>query len=452
MTTTQEKLVTKIRDRAACIAVVGLGRVGLPTAAVFANAGYRVIGADVKKDRTDIVVSPAKGSINEPGVLELIEKLAYQNKLTATTNVSEAVAHADIIIICVQTPAISERHTNLTYLRKACEATGKGLSPHKLVIIESTVPPRTTRNFIAPILEEKSGLKCGESFWLACCPETMAPGSFLREFVENPRIIGGYNEESAYIASELLRTVTKTEIALTDCTTAEVSKLVGNTFRDVNIAFANELALICEQIGIDVKEVIRLATMHPRTRNIHQPGPGVGGPCLIKDPYLLLQSVKESGFRSKVIKSSRELNNRMPHHIVELSTKALNEVGKDPKSARIAVLGVAYKGDVDDATASPAGRIIRELKRLGSTIVVFDPYSEETFGAKRAETLEEAVMGADCIIVATDHKMFKEIGLSEVKALMNKNPIIVDSRRILNPKEAMKQGFRYSGTGYIIPS
>jgi len=449
MASSKGKLVDRIRDRTACITVVGLGRVGLPTAAVFAGAGYQVTGADVKKDRVNAIALSKGLQIGEPGIANVIRKSVRRKNLTATTDVLEAAKQADVVIICVQTPATHDKLTNLTHLREACQAIGQGLAKHKLIIVESTVPPGTTKNLVATTLQEKSGLKCGEDFWLACCPETMAPGRFLKEFVENPRIIGGYDEESAYIACELLKRVTKTEIALTDCTTAEVSKLVGNTFRDVNIAFANELALICEQIGVDVKEVIRLATMHPRTRNIHQPGPGVGGPCLIKDPYLLLQSVKKRGFRSRVIRSSRELNNEMPHHIVDLSVTALREIHKDPEGARIAVLGVAYKGDIDDATASPAVEIIKKLKRMGSDVVVFDPYCGETFGAIRAGSIEEATKGSDCIIIVTDHKMFTGMKLSEVKALMNRNPIIVDSRRILNPKEVVKQGFRYLGIGYI---
>ncbi len=442
-------LAMKIRLKKACIAVVGLGRVGLPTAAIFANIGYQVIGADVKKDRVNIVVSPLKYRIGEPGLGELVEKVVRKKNLRATTNVTKAAKEADVIIICVQTPITSDKHPNLTYLQKACQNVAKGLSQGKLIIIESTVPPGTTRNLIAKIFEEKSGLKCGEDFWLVCCPETMAPGNFLREFVENPRTVGGYNQESANIASELLRMVVKGEVTVTDCTSAEVSKLVGNTFRDVNIAFANELSIICEQIGVDVKEVIRLASMHPRTKNIHMPGPGVGGPCLIKDPYLLLHSLKESDFRSKVIKSSRELNDQMPSHIVELIVRVLKEVGKDVEKSKITVLGVAYKGEVEDVTASPAGKIIHELARLRSRITVFDPYSDETFGAKRARTLMEAVEGADCVVVATDHKMFEEMELNKVKALMNENSVIVDSRRVLNPIEAKKRGFKYLGTGYI---
>lgn len=449
MATSKEKLTEKIKEKTARIVVVGLGRVGLPTAAIFANTGYKVIGADVKNDRVNVVVWPRKYHVREPGLGELVEKVVRMKNLRATTNVATAVNDADIIIICVQTPITGDSHPNLTYLQKACETVAQGLSQGKLIIVESTVPPGTTRNFIAKILETESRLKCGENFWLACSPETMAPGNFLREFVENPRIVGGYNRESANIASELLRMVVKGEVTITDCTSAEVSKLVGNTFRDVNIAFVNELSIICEQIGVDVKEIIRLARMHPRTKNIHVPGPGVGGPCLIKDPYLLLHSVKESNFRSKVIKSSRELNDQMPHHIVELVVRVLREVGKDVKKSKVAVLGVAYKGEVDDATASPAGKIIHELTRLKSRVTVFDPYSVETFGAKRAEALKEAVEGTDCIVVATDHKMFEEMELDKVKVLMNKNPVIVDSRRILKPKEAKKQGFRYFGTGYI---
>lgn len=441
-------LKMKIRQRKALIAVVGLGRVGLPTAAIFADIGYKVIGADVKKDRVQMIGSRQKCRGGEQGLGELLERAVLKKNLRSTTNVAKAVKDADVVIICVQTPITQRNHPNLTHLRKACEVVAQSLSKGKLIIVESTIPPGTTKNVIAPILEEGSGLKCGDDFWLACCPETMAPGNFLKEFAENARVVGGYNAESTNLTAYFLNMVTTAEIAKTDSTSAEMSKLVGNTFRDVNIAFANELSIICEQVGVDVNEVIRLASTHPRTRNIHTPGPGVGGPCLIKDPYLLLHATKGSNFRSRVIICSRELNDQMPFHIVDLVIRALKEVDKVPRKSRIAILGVAYKGDVDDATASPAGKIIQELKRSKARVTVFDPYSDETFGAKKAPTINEAVKNADCCVVVTDHKMFKEIRLDAVRALMNKNPVIVDGRRILNPKEAKEKGFIYFGIGY----
>ncbi len=447
MTVCKEKLTEKIREKTARIAVVGLGRVGLPTAAMFAHAGYHVTGADINKERVN-VISSMKCPFKESGLNELIERVVKNGKLKATTDTVQAVREAEIAIICVQTPVTKDKKPNLTYLKTACEDVAIGLSKGKLVVVESSVPPGTMKNLVARTLERGSGLTCGEDFWLAYCPETMAPGRALQEFVENPRVVGGYNSESAEIATELFRRIAEGKIAITDCMTAEVAKLAGNTFRDVNIAFVNELALICEQIGVDVMEVIKLVSMHPRAKNVHRPGCGVGGPCLIKDPYLLLHLVKEQGFKSRVIESSRELNNEMPDHTVKLIIKALNEAGKNAKNSKVVVLGSAYKGGVDDATDSPAERIIRNLMKSGAEVVVYDPYSDESFGAEKAGNLMKAVEGADCIVVATDHKIFRELELEEIKALMTESPVIVDGRRIVNLTKAKKQGFRYSGIGY----
>jgi len=442
----KKKLVEIIRTRKARLAVIGLGHVGLPTATVFANAGFQVTGIDLKKE---IIESISSGKINvrEPGLGELIRKVVGQNRLKATTNIQQAVRDAHIVIICVQTPITQYKKPSLTYLRKACETVAKGLLKGKLVVIQSTVPPGTTKNFVAKILEERSRLKCGKEFWLTNCPERIAPGRAIQELVEGARIVGGYNSESTEIAVELFKAVVKGEILTTDCTSAELAKLAENAFRDTNIAFANELAMICEQIGPDAMEVIKLANTHPRV-NIHKPGCGVGGPCIPKDPYLLLYPVKEKGFKSRVIEPSRKLNDYMPRHTVELVVKALKKLGKDVSESKVAVLGVAFKGEVNQTRNSPAERIVRELMDLGAEVVVYDPYSEESFGAKRAEDVNGAVRGADCIVIATDHKMFGELELEKIKALMNENPILIDGRRVVHPIEAQKQGFMYLGIGY----
>ena len=442
----KKDLVEMIRTRKARLAVIGLGHVGLTTAAVFADVGFQVAGADLKKEVIE-AVSFGKSHIKEPGLDELVGKVVRTGKLKATTNTKKVAKEADISIICVQTPITNDKEPNQTYLRKACEAVAEGLLKGKLVVVQSTVPPGTTKNLVAKILEEGSGLKCGEDFWLVNSPERIVPGRAIQEFMENVRIVGGYNGESAEIAVDLFKTVTKGEILSTDCTSAEVAKLAENTFRDVNIALANELALVCERLGSDVIEVIRLANTHPRV-NIHKPGCGVGGPCLPKDPYLLLHPVKEKSFKSRVIEPSRELNDYMSKHAVELVVEALKKVGKAVGSSKVAVLGIAYKREVDETRNSPAERIVRELMSLGAEVVVYDPYCEESFGAERVKDVDEAVRAADCIVIATDHEMFRELELGRIKALMNENPALIDGRRIVHPSEAKKQGFVYYGTGF----
>lgn len=447
MTIGKGKLVEKIKERKARIAVVGLGHVGLPTAAIFADAGFDVIGADVKQEIVKDI-SSEKGLVREPGLDELAKKAVRNGKLKATTDTRLTVRKADIAMICVPTPLTGEKKPDLAYLKKACEDVAKELSRRKLVVIQSTVPPGTIESLVVRILEERSGLKCGRDFWLAYCPERIAPGRAVREFAENARIIGGYDADSVDIATELFRAVTKGEILVTDFASAEVAKLAENTFRFVNIAFANELALICEQIGVDVTEVVRLANTHPRV-NIHRAGFGVGGPCVPKDPYLLLHSVVGTDFRSRVIEPSGEVNEFMPRHAVELVVKGLKRVGKDVKGSKVAVLGVAYKAEVDDVRNSPAEKIVCELMSLGAKVVVYDPYCEESFGAKRAQDRWEAVKGVDCLITVTAHKVFQRLSLQRIKVLMNKRPVIVDGRRIFEPLDAKKQGFTYYGIGYV---
>ena len=440
------ELVNKIRKKEAHIAVVGLGHVGLPTATVFANAGFGVTGVDVKQ-KVVKAISSGKSPITEHKLNGMIKRLVKTGKLRATTEILTATRNADIVIVCVPTPLTSDGRQDRTYLEKTCKDVGKGLSVGKLVMIESTVAPGTMKSIVSKVLEEESGLKCGEDFWLAYCPERIAPGKAIRELLEGARIVGGSDSESAQIAADVFRLVAKGKILITDCASAEVAKLAENTFRYVNIAFANELALICERLGVDVAEVIRLANTHSRV-NIHTPGCGVGGACLPKDLYLLLHSAEEKGFRSKLIKSSTEVNRYMPKHTAELVVKALKIVGKDVGNSRVAVLGVTYKGEVDDVRNSPAKEVVSRLKGLGAEVVVYDPYNDESFGAERARDVKEAVEGANCVVIATDHRMFKELNLEGVKALMRKKPVIVDGRQMVDGAEARKRGFKYFGIGY----
>jgi UDP-N-acetyl-D-mannosaminuronic acid dehydrogenase len=404
------------------------------------------MGADLNKEIIN-AVSVGKSHIKEPKLANLVTLAVKNGNLKVTHDSQQASKEADIIIISVQTPITKDLKPNQTYLITACEAAAKELSKGKLVIIRSTVSPGTTENLVARVLEKGSGLKCGEDFWLAHCPERMAPGRAIKEFEENITVVGGYNSESSEVAVELFKTVTKGEVKITDCMSSEVTKLVENTFRDVNIALANEIALICEKIGTDVMEIIELANTHPRVE-IHKPGCGVGGPCLPKDPHLLLYPVNQKGFKSKVIAPSRELNNLMPEHVVKLLTSAIAKTGKNIGSSKVALLGVAYKGGVGDVRNSPAEKIIRMLLDLGTHVTIFDPFCKQSFGAEKASHILEAVKGADCLVIATEHKLFMTLRLEKIKDLMNESPIIFDGRRIIRPDEITKFGFNYYGIGF----
>lgn len=442
----ENKLLNKIRNKKAKIAVMGLGYVGLPTATIFANLGFKVTGIDVNQKIVD-GISKNRSHTKEPGLDKLIAKASQQGNLKATESALKALGEADIVIVSVQTPIKKNGEPNLTPLKKACDTIKKALTKGKLIIIQSTVPAKAIRTYIVPLLEKGSGLRCGVDFWLTYCPERMSPGNGLADLATNSRLIGGYDLGSTKLGAELFKNVTRGELQLTDLTTAEVAKLAENTFRYINIAFANELALFCKEIGVDVVEVINLANTHPKVK-IHKPGCGVGGPCLSKDTNLLLKSIKTKSFRPEVVLASKRLNQYMPKYVAKQAVNALRKVGKRIENSKIAIFGTAYKGEVSDARDSPAKEIIRRLMSLKANVVVYDPYCPESFGARKVKDLIEAVEQTDCILIATDHKVFSELNLSRLKALMNKNPIFVDGRRVINPIEAEKQGFIYVGIGY----
>ncbi|RLE48946.1 MAG: nucleotide sugar dehydrogenase, partial [Candidatus Methanomethylicota archaeon] len=275
-------------------------------------------------------------------------------------------------------------------------------------------------------------------------PERIAPGKAIEELTGFPRVVGGVGPKSTGKAVELY-SIVNSKLMPADATTAEFVKLIENTFRDLNIAYANFLALLAERLGIDVYEAIKLANTHPRV-NIHMPGAGVGGPCLTKDPYLLIEKHRDV-YGAELIQLSRRINEYMPSHVVSMVLRSLSVNGIDPSKAKVAVLGVTYKGDVDDVRESPSKHIVGKLLEKVSEVVVYDPYSSEAFGGKRASTLEEAVSKADVVVIATDHKEFKGIDLPKLKELVN-NPIIVDGRRVVDPYKAFSHGFKYYGVGF----
>jgi len=440
-----QNLIEAINRRNLSLAVVGSGYVGLPTAALFADAGFQVVAIDVKPVLVKCVnrgVSPLK----EPGLNKLIARNVDAGRLKATLSY-EAIAQSDAVIISVQTPLNKNRKPNLSYLMKALKKIGKYLKKNTIIVVSSTVPPGTMSERVKPTLEALTGMRAEADFYLAYVPERIAPGNALKEFVESPRLVGGIGPKSTKIASELFKSVCKTVIE-TDASTAEVAKLAENTYRDINIAYANQLAIICEKLNVDVMEVIRLANTHPRV-NIHFPGPGVGGPCLPKDPYFLTCMSKLP--RPNIIMTARKINDYMPNHIIKITLKALEKTGKNIKTAKIAVLGTAYKGNVDDPRLSPARPIIKTLLNLGLKTVAYDPKCEESFGAEKAESLNDAIKKADCILILTDHKEFEHLKLSEIRQYMNPNPIIIDARRIIDKEEAIKLGFEYYGLGKQSP-
>lgn len=364
----------------------------------------------------------------EKGFENLIRSFLSNKSLRVSTSKS-LLSGADIIFICVPTPLDALTFSaDLSYLKDALTEVSDLLDRQKLIIIESTIPPNSIKNILIPHLERKSGKKIVKDFLLSYCPERISPGNSLTEFKNNARIIGADDDNSLNLTNMFLKKVIKGKILLSKSTTAELSKLAENSFRDLNIAFANELAIICEQSGADVLEVIRLANTHPRV-NIHLPGPGVGGPCLTKDPYLLIQG---QTINSSLIKLARDTNDYMPDHVVKtlIGVFKNNEVLKNLK---VLILGVAYKPGVNDTRKSPTIDIIKKLKKHGiENIFVHDPFVLESFGATMvSENLDSILKNFDCIVTVTAHSQYKDLN----KSFFKDDCIIVDAARVFEKNE-----------------
>ena len=417
------------------ICVFGLGYIGLPTACLLATHGYQIIGIDVKKEVVE-KINQGEAPFKEPGLEELLRNALASNTLIAKTE-PEA---ADIFLITVPTPLDKEtRMADLGYMSQVSRGIARYLKKGNMVILESTVPPGASEKLLLPILEE-SGLKGGEDFHLVHCPERAIPGNTIYEMINNDRIIGGIDEKSVELAKELYSCFVKGNFYLTDLRTAEMVKLMENTFRDINIALTNEFARIAEESGVNIWEAIELANKHPRV-NILKPGPGVGGHCLAIDPWFLA----ENPARSRIISLAREINDSMPHHVLSLVKELIGAV----KDATITVLGVAYKGDVDDTRETPALKFIKLAENEGYKIKIHDPWVKH-FEYELCP-LEEAVQNSDCLVLITDHSQFKQIDPQEIVSLVRSRNI-VDARNILDHRRWREAGFklRILGDGRIL--
>lgn len=418
------------------ICIFGLGYIGLPTACILATHGYKVTSVDINQE---VVEKVNQGEIpfEEPELKELLQSALKSNSLTATTE-PEA---AEVFLIAVPTPLDKEsKMANVSYVREAAESIANHLKSGDLIILESTVPPGTSQRLILPILES-SGLRGGKDFHLVHCPERAIPGNTIYEIVHNSRIIGGIDRESAESARELYSSFVKGNLYLTDVHTAEIIKLMENTYRDINIALANEFAQIAEERGVNIWEAIELANRHPRV-DILKPGPGVGGHCLAIDPWFLA----ENSAGSRIISLAREINDTMPRYVLKLVKELIGEKGK----ATITVLGVAYKGNVDDTRETPALSFIKLAENEGYEVKIYDPLVKSF--EYPLHSLEESVQSSDCLVLITDHSQFLEIDPQKIAPLM-RNMYLVDTRNILDHGKWRQAGFkiRVLGDGKNLP-
>ncbi|MCC7550226.1 MAG: nucleotide sugar dehydrogenase [Methanobacterium sp.] len=424
------------------ITIFGLGHMGLPTAALLAQSGLKVLGVDINKKTVEMVNS-GQSPIMEPGLDELVRKTVQEGYLSATNDMVEAVKSAEIIMIIVPTPVDGNKKSDLSAVISASKSISEGLKEGAMVIVESTVPPGTCDNLVIPLLET-SGLKAGTDFKIAYTPERALPHNTIYEMTHNARVIGGIDPPSAKRAASLYQRITKGQIIMVqNLVTAEMVKLMENTYRDTNIALANELALVCDSMGVDAIEAIQAANHHPRV-NIHTPGPGVGGHCLSIDPYFIVETAREKGVETNLIKTSRQVNEAMPQEVAKIIQQALKETGKTIKGSKIGILGVAYKGNVADARETPAEPLIKILKDKGAEVYVNDPYvSPEIINNWGVQIVDlENALNCDCVVLLTDHDFYKDI-----KPSMIKNRLLVCTRPVLEKEKFKKAGVIFKGVG-----
>lgn len=448
------------------VCVIGLGYIGLPTAVFLASAGYRVLGVDINPARVE-AVNGGNLFIDEPGLDEIFRDAVRSGFLRAATQTAEA----DVFFICVPTPSrpsarYEGEEADLDAVRAAARSVAGALRAENLVVLESTVPPGTTEGPVRAILEE-SGLTVhrdggngagGGSFYLAHCPERVIPDRIAHELVHNDRVVGGCSREAAERAASVYRAFARGKVTLTDAATAEMVKLMENTFRDVNIALANEFAVLCEGLGIDVWEGIRLANRHPRV-NIHRPGPGVGGHCIPVDPWFIVEKAPDA---SPLIRQARRVNGIMPRRVADRTQAWLGRLGRP---ARVAVLGLTYKADVNDVRESPSLTVITELLARGIDVVAHDPHvtpercaalfepsgdsapgdsAAEPPGAGRltcAGNAVEAATEADLLLVLVPHRAFLEMDPVALRGRL-RQPAVFDACGGLDPAAWRAAGFQ----------
>ena len=447
---TDSEIVDTIQSGKLNICVIGIGRIGLPTALSFANSGLPTIGVDINEKLVEMITSRNFPLNDEPGYDIIFDKVINENKFKATTSFSEGVSSSDVIVLSLPTPMDEKNIPDYSSLLSIAKKLHDEISDGKLIIIESTVEPGFVENDFLKIIEgDDNKLKLGKNFALGVCPETANPGQILNDFERLPRLVGAMDEHTQNLITKIYKHVFTVElIPMPNCKTANAVKLTTNVFRDLNIAFVNELALIFEKAGIDIMTVLEAAKTKYNFQ-VHYPSAGVGGPCLPVNSYQMINFAKN--FTSKtfgLVENGRKINENMPFHTVELLEDALNEIKKPLSGSSILVLGVSYKPDVKDIQLSPVEKIINLLQEKGANILIYDPYfkNSEIFGIKTLNDFVQNLENSDGLIIATAHKEFHNIDPIFLKSKM-KTPVVIDSKNIINQNLANQAGLIYRGIG-----
>lgn len=434
------ELLRRIESRKAVVGVIGLGYVGIAVAAALADVGFRVLGVDKQVELVRLLgAGELRMSGVEPELREIVARVVASRHFAATTEYA-ALVEAEVVLVAVQTPLTGPRRSEFAELRQACRELGRVLRNGALVVIESTVAPGTCASVIVPLLEQASGRIVNDGFFLGHCPERVMRGRLMRNLRELSRVCGGTSSEACDAMVAIYRAIGCGPFTKTDCLTAELVKTAENAYRDVNIAFANELALVCEAVGGDFERVRELVNECPG-RHVLAAGPGVGGHCIPKDPWLLVQG---AGVEARVIAAARAVNESMPGHVVGLIANALAEHGVTMQGARVCVLGYAYLENTDDARNSPSAALVRYLHDRGAETVVHDPWIPSC-----ATDMWEAIRNADAVVIMVAHDCYRDLDPPRLCRMLRK-PVVVDGRRVLDSEAARKAGLSYRAVGFGI--
>lgn len=403
----KKNLLEKIRNRSVIAGVVGLGYVGLPLAVEKAKAGFKTIGFDIQEEKVNLVNEGRNyiGDVVDSDLAELVKN----GRLSATSDFS-FIRDVDFIAICVPTPLDIHQEPDISYVRESAEAVSKYLKSGTMVVLESTTYPGTTEELIKPILEKGSGLVCGQDFYLGFSPERVDPGNLIYKTKNTPKVVGAIGEEAAEVISAMYRAVLEGEVyTVSSPAVAEMEKILENTYRNVNIGLINEIGRLCNEMGISVWEVIDAAKTKPYGFQAFYPGPGLGGHCIPLDPYYLTWKAREYGFHTTLIENSMVINDGQPEYCVERAMHILNRQKKAINGARVLMLGVSYKNDIDDYRESPAIRVMKELKKVGADVEYYDPWVSEfrnmygQSGKSIKELTPAIVQGFDLVMVTAAH-------------------------------------------------
>ena len=422
------------------ITIVGLGYVGLPLACLCAEKGLKVYGLDVDKNRVELI-NKGTSPIEDEYLISKLKNL--KENIHATSDASECIPNSEAVIVCVPTPIDRNNSPDLTTLMESAAAISKCIKQNALLVIESTIYPGTVEEIVIPILKKQKFDAYKNDIFVAHCPERIDPGNKKWTIENLPRVVGGITKEAAKKASEFYRRIIQADILeLSSIKAAEATKIMENTFRDINIAFVNEMAQSFDRAGIDITEVIKGASTKPFAFMPHYPGAGVGGHCIPVDPYYLIEKAQQIGFNHKFLRLAREINNNMPHYTIELLENELKKLKKPIKGAKVGVLGLAYKANVDDIRESPSFEIINILKAKNADVFVFDPH---VMRGSSVKDLDELLNKSDYIILATDHREFRNMDLNNLKK--HKILAVIDGRNCLDKEKIKSMGILYHGIG-----